>query len=354
MAASPARSRRKRGGFSRFFRLWCLALALLGLFVLAKLWRALERYEANSPEAAITSFLQGLPDADEEQLLAQSGFALSPYEKPGAYRQALVNLCKEVPSRRDQLRFSKQLSEQEGTVKVLFEGGSLSLSLHRAGAEEPWQVTPPAPSTLCCTLLAPAHLALTVNGAPLPAGQALAARAAEGYEELAEPPQLLEYRLEGLLDLPRVEASLPDGTCWEVELTPPREGETRTQIAAPVPADQQAGLESIARAAAQAYARYISRDADFAQVDAYLWPGTALENTVRTLDTYWYTNHIGSSFENEEFLGGGSLGPDCCWIELKMDYRVDLGYRQSVLPIHYRMYAALREGSWKLVSLESL
>lgn len=354
MASSSTPARRRRGGFGRFFLIWCLALALIGVLVLAKLWHSLSQYEKNSPEAAVTDFLQNIASADEEQLLQGSGFSLSPYERPGAYGQAMQELFADIPADRDQLRFSKQLTGNEGTVKVIASSGSVQLELRREEEGEPWQVIPPSPQTLTCTLLAPAHVSLSVNGKALPSQEAVSSRAAEGYEELPTPPQVLEYRLEGLVNLPEVEASLSDGTSWKVEVPEAQVGQTSAQAAAPVPADQQPGLESFARSAAQTYVRYVSRDADFSQVDAFLWPNTTLRETVRTLDNYWYTDHVSSSFENEEFLGSGSLGPDCCWIELKMDYRVNIGYKQVVLPVHYRMYAALSEGNWKLVSMESL
>ena len=36
MASSSTPARRRRGGFGRFFLIWCLALALIGVLVLAK------------------------------------------------------------------------------------------------------------------------------------------------------------------------------------------------------------------------------------------------------------------------------------------------------------------------------
>ena len=79
MASSSTPARRRRGGFGRFFLIWCLALALIGVLVLAKLWHSLSQYEKNSPEAAVTDFLQNIASADEEQLLQGSEIIELPF-----------------------------------------------------------------------------------------------------------------------------------------------------------------------------------------------------------------------------------------------------------------------------------
>ena len=48
------------------------------------------------------------------------------------------------------------------------------------------------------------------------------------------------------------------------------------------------------------------------------------------------------------------MSDTCCWVELKLEYLVDIGYREVTIPVHYRLYAAQLDGAWKLVSMESL
>lgn len=348
MAAKPKKLRRKRR-FSRFLFFWTAALAVAVVLLLVQLWTALAKYENATPEAAVIRFLETTEKADEQQLLEQSGFVLSPYEKPGAYGAALRASLEGIPADRDTLRFSKKEKGDACTVKVIAPDASVTLELTRAKAGG-WTVCPPVPQTRSCTILAPAHAAVTVNGQPLSANQSTGSRTAAGYGDLAEAPQVLEYKLDGLLAAPEVAAALADGTACTVQ--PGKDG--AVEVTVPVPAAQQQELTSFAWDTAHAYVRYISRDAVFAEVDAYLYPNTPLREAVRTFDTYWYTDHTSAAFANEELVAAGSVGDSCCWVELKLEYLVDIGYREVTIPVHYRFYAAQLDGAWKLVSMESL
>ena len=348
MATQPKKSRRK-GRFSRFLFFWTAALAVLVAVLLVQLWAALARYESTTPEAAVMQFLKTVQSADEQQLLEQSGFALSPYEKPGAYRDAVSASLEGIPADREQLRFAKQQKDGACTVKVIAPDASVTLELIEKETGG-WTVRPPVPETQSCTILAPSHAAVTVNGQPLPADQSTGSRTATGYEDLADAPQVLEYKLDGLLAAPEVAAVLEDGTACAVQAG--KDG--AVEITAPVPAAQQQELTDFAWNAAHAYVRYVSRDAAFGEVDVYLHPDTPLRETVRTFDTYWYTDHNSATFANEELLATGSVSDTCCWVELKLEYLVDIGYREVTIPVHYRLYAAKLDGAWKLVSMESL
>ena len=128
MATQPKKSRRK-GRFSRFLFFWTAALAVLVAVLLVQLWAALARYESTTPEAAVMQFLKTVQSADEQQLLEQSGFALSPYEKPGAYRDAVSVSLEGIPADREQLRFAKQQKDGACTVKVIAPDASVTLEL---------------------------------------------------------------------------------------------------------------------------------------------------------------------------------------------------------------------------------
>lgn len=348
MATQPKKSRRK-GRFSRFLFFWTAGLAVIVVLLLVQLWAALAKYESAIPEAAVMQFLKTVQKADEQQLLEQSGFALSPYEKPGAYRDAVAASLQGIPADRDVLRFAKQQKEGTCTVKVIAPDASVTLELTEKESGG-WTVRPPLPETQSCTILAPSHVAVTVNGQPLSAEQSTGSRAATGYDDLAEAPQVLEYKLDGLLAAPEVTAALADGTACTVQTG--KDG--AVEVTAPIPAAQLQELTDFAWNTAHAYVRYISRDAAFGEVDPYLYPDTPLREAVRTFDTYWYTDHSSATFANEELLATGSVGDTCCWVELKLEYLVDIGYREVTIPVHYRFYAAQLDGAWKLVSMESL
>ena len=347
--ATPLKKSNRKRRFSRFLFFWTAALTVAVVLLLIQLWVVLSKYESTTPEAAVMRFLEMVEEGDEAQLLEQAGVTLSAYEKPGAYQSMVKASLQGIPADRNALRFSKKEKEEACTVKVIAPSASATLELAKT-EEGGWMVCPPKPQTQSCTILAPSHSAVKVNGQLLRPEESAGSCVAAGYEDLDDAPQMLEYKLNGLLAAPEVTAELEDGTACTV--VPGREG--MVEVTVPVPAAQQPELTRFAWDTAHAYVRYISRDAGFAEVDPYLYPNTSLREAVRTFDTYWYTDHTSAEFVNEELLAMGSVSNHCCWVELKLEYLVDIGYREVSIPVHYRFCAAVLNGEWKLVSMESL
>lgn len=345
-------TKEKRGhGFAVVLLLWALALAAAVGLLLNRLWSFLESYEQGTPLVAVEKFLAEWEDLSEEELAVRNGMALSPYETPGAYKQAVREQIEGLVPDKEQLRLATTLDgDARKEVKVACGEKVLPMSLVR-GKDGTWQVVLPPVETQSFTVQAPQHAQVQVNDIALEAAAAGSAVPVHGYTDMPSAPVALEYTLAGLLGAPQVTAVLGGGQECTV-----RQSENVFVVSAPVPPEQQQTLEEFAVGFAKLYANYISNDAAFGELDATLLPGTALRDALRTFSAYWYTDHDAVDYENLEILGEGSVGENCAWVELKLDYVVIRykGMRRNVLPLHYRLYAVMQEGRWQMVSIDNL
>ena len=117
--------------------------------------------------------------------------------------------------------------------------------------------------------------------------------------------------------------------------------------------EDAAALEGFFDRTARVYARYVSADASFAELQGALVGDTEFYNSLRTFDSSWYVSHDSTAFEDFSVSELESLGPDAAAGTVRFTYMVyKEGLRPRSYPSVYRMYAVRGENGWKLLDLQ--
>ena len=142
-----------------------LALTLAGGAALAWMWRALERYEAATPEASILSCIRAVQAGGEAP---EPPYELLPgrFGSEKDYWAAAEKQLAALPASRDELRFFRTAQGEAVRYTVTAQEGQKAefLLYPQQGGWRAWPIVPALPDY---SFTAPATARLWVNGVPL-------------------------------------------------------------------------------------------------------------------------------------------------------------------------------------------
>lgn len=324
-----------------------LALTLAGGAALAWMWRALERYEAATPEASILSCIRAVQAGGEAP---EPPYELLPgrFGSEKDYWAAAEKQLAALPASRDELRFFRTAQGEAVRYTVTAQEGQKAefLLYPQQGGWRAWPIVPALPDY---SFTAPATARLWVNGVPLSYAEKVGGAAAPGFEALGETaPQVYTYQVSGLLAPPELTAESDEGECL-VEWSGERAAHVEVRLAGEAADELAAFLERAARV----YAAFVSSDAAFSELSPLLVKDTAFYHDLRTFDSHWYVSHDSVEFEEMQVLELASAGGEAASGTVSFTYVVKKeGLKPRSYPSCYRMCAVRRDGAWRLLALQ--
>lgn len=352
-------TREKKKGLSRYAKgllVLFLACCLLIAGALVWLYKALQTYEATTPNAALATYFKRLAAGELETIHAESGFTPTRWNT-WAHYDAFITQLFENPSNGYTWRATAGQTEDGGKLWQVYAGaeplGKVAL-YEGAGQNGGWRVSVPMSYCKSRTVSAPGHVTVYVNGEALLPQDASETRPLAEFDGLEEPalmPKTLDYVLEPMLFEPDIKAMAPNGSpCLMLR------GETDTDLVAKVvlPPEDEAAMAARLEAAARLHALYITGDAAFDEVQGCLYPGTDFYHRLRTFDSQWYVDHDSASFREVEVTNIESHAEDSFTGNIHFVYQIHRGTHLHEFPSAYRMSFTLRDGTWQLVQLQVL
>ena len=239
-----------------------LFLAVAGLAV----WGMVTAYATpeQSSLQAVEGYLESLRVGDFERINRESGFTPSPlcgWRNYDDHLRALYGDDFEA------LAIAEPESSGDGAqVYAVSQDGTPLAQIHAVPQEGDWQVfTDIAADYQPYTIVAPAHLQVTVNGLAMSPDDVVQTRAVDGYGELPEDagaPHLLTYETPPLFTQPEVTAT-SGLVAWEDD----------TRLATVTLPVQDEALDTIVTDTFAQYAGYMAGDDDWEDLEPLLWPG---------------------------------------------------------------------------------
>lgn len=344
----------RKSGQKKIFRIVLLAIAGLNLcaiaLILLWLWNRLETYEKNSPEPAMRAYFEQMHGGGLEDAAAQihPGGLNTLKDTADWLRQTFTG----DPAAYRYVQLSKT---QEGLRYAVYDGSHRLgyVRLQSANGENgPWSARAEVTLLEPYTVRAPAFVQVSLNGRPLPdACRTEKSEPVEAFAALRNKeaiPQMVEYTVSGLLLEPAFTASTPDGRAAAVSF------DAQARLAAvTVPAEGtvKKEFEQLLETAAKTYARYISQDAEWAELMACVYKNSDFYDAVRNYDGKWYNKHIGYAFENFSITGVESYAADSFAGDVSFDYVVKRTHDTHTYPTRYRLAFQKIDGRYQLVNL---
>lgn len=334
---------------------------LVGLGGLSWVWNYLVEYEKSNPQHAVREILTLYQAGDYAGAMARAGvkesgfFTASEYE---AYVKKALGDLDEVKIYETQAEGKKAYrlkgSSGSGIRFVLDEmSGKLKYGLPLYQAKED------TVATQSWQIYAPPHVKVNVNGTELTqeyrAQNAKGCSAFDGLKDAGLAPVQSVYKITGLINPPEISLS---GIPKEEYHMQASDGTISITL---YPSDVKRVLyEEIALETAKTYAKFVSRDAKFAELKKYLYPETKFYDSIRNYSNYWYIEHDSISFENVKVQNTVEYSETHFSTEVSFDFVVNKSATEKMrafsrtYPTGYRLSFLKIENGWQAANIEIL
>ena len=346
-----------------------LLMVPLGIGVLGMLWDFLEEYQESLPENAAQQGLMLFENQQLEALAPYFSYTPHPLEAEGNFAQAVEQYF--APKEGGKGEYSLIPKVGTGSEKrfvVALDGVQIAeLVLTPSGKTQryqldTWQISDievsPISGKYGVEILAPAGIQLTINANDLSQDYMVdnaVAMDVSGYRELPEgygQPTYIRYRVEGLLQMPQVEAQAVDGGSCALNLTEEKDGIAYYEVIHYASEEFASASGVKAENVAKLYAEFITKDASFGELLPYLLENGSLYNHLYGFSNAWYITHDANAFENLEmdnFILYDASHYSC---NIQFDYYIYMGSKSYQYPTAYTLYFVREGEQWKLASLE--
>lgn len=339
----------QKGAFKRFLLGYALVNICITAIILALLWQGLEQYETCTPEriaVALANRLEegNLSDFETAPQLQSTPFATQ-QDRETKVREAVKE--KSLYTLKGKEEHEYQICNDEGAIakiSIVPTGEKTWMGFQKYQIEQPEILLA---LTQQYKIQCPIGTEVLVNGETLGQEYQSGSEPIAGYQGISEQytvPQQITYQLETMTE-PTVEASL-EGEACDISIT-----EDTIQILPKVSQEVQQEIMPLAEQAAQFYARFITRDASFGQLQPYLLANTEYYKSLTSFYNPWYVEHDSYQFSNlvcSEFKRYSSQQISC---EVRFDYKLYRGRRVHDLPGAYTFYYQKTEQGWKIANM---
>lgn len=347
---------------SHFFRDLCIYFVLFLVVIAVALWflyAALTKYEASTPDAALANYFALLEQGNYEELYASSGFTETLLNTKEEYIQYLKTVYAEGTTGL-QLREKvstdstvKQFSVYRGNSKI----STLLVSQKKGDASGAWTVSTQVVYQPAYEIIASPDSRLTVNGIELSLlnlpTESVSSTLFTGTSNSTYLPPVNQYRLENLLNPPRIEALSLNGDPCRVE--PQGDNAQRIHVYYSATPEQQAAHETLAKDVATTYAAFIATDASRTELMSYIYRDSDFAVTITNFRNDWFSSHDNYRFDHLNITQYHRYSDTdfTCDVSFTPVYT---NYGQEIVsePVHYRLVFLQVEGEWKLLSLTSV
>lgn len=337
-----------------------LCILLAGLGGLVCLWNYLEEYEKSTPQYAAGELLDLYRTGDFSAAMNLVGVDAKQFfddkQYPAYIKDTLGNLdtVRTVEGSADGKKTLSLRGESGKSLRFQLVNGNKRLSygmVSLALRQEPIPLSG-------LTIRAPSHASVTVNGTTLTdeyqTGDATVSQQFPILRDSSRMPTETVYQIDGLILEPQL--ALEGKTEADYHLA--RSKDTAEFTMLPTTSVRQQ-YEALALETAQVYAKFISHDAQFTDLEKYLYKDTDFYSAIRSFSNKWYSSHTGVRFEDLTVNNTVEYSPDHFSSEVSFDYVVYRGNaakpsQEWHYPTKYRLYFLRTNDNWKAVEIDSL
>lgn len=328
------------------------AAIIVGLNVL---WGFLEEYEQSLPEKAVDIVIARLEQGDTDAVYESCGFTPNEYEDDSAAREYAAGLF------RGELSYTKDVKQSTDDLPVYAikcDGKRVcSLSLKKTGEKTGWgfplyeaaDFSGVEIPTSEITITAPDNALIYINGKlaePEPVSSKAMAECEHFYGYIDKAPAMAEYTFGGFTAMPEVKAARPDGSQL---LGSAESGKfSFTPDGGEIPQE----LSDLAVKASQTYSKFISADAAFSAVAAYIPEDVPLYENIRTYEARFYTPHSDYDFLDVNVRDFRRYTADCVSLTVTYTQRIYAGYLGDFdFPTDNTIYLAKTGEEWVVTDI---
>lgn len=340
--------------FAAILFITCGALTAGGLF---RLYKTAEAYELSSPDNAAERVLSLFREKNCDELIKLSGITLSELEAADHLAAAIE---RGAPS--GSYSFSRTKNGCYRLSRGEYELAELYLTCKKSGGSYGFDLWEPESLVLAA---APKSYTVTVSPAALPtangilleerlidkaASDKLAKELFKSFGSLSDelsptPPAV--YRLEGLYCPPEI--SIADGANRKCVINTL---ENSITVSLYPDSETIAEVSSIAAAAAESYAKFITNDAALDDVLPYFLSGSQFYRNLCEFYNGWYNAHDSYSFEEPRFAGWQIYDDSHISCMIMFNYRITMGRHEYEYPSKYSMSLVRTDSGWKISDLK--
>ncbi len=355
---SPRRRKRRSKGtiVFRVIFLTMLAASLAAvLFGLKVLCSFLEDYEQSLPEKAAENVISELRQGNTEALYQSAGFVPNEYEDDSAAREYVSSLLD------GELTCSKNVKESSGgglVYNIKCDGKTVcQLSLRKTGEKteygfelyEPGEFSGLSVPTKEITVKAPDSAQLYIRGKRV-TQEPVSTEAIPECEHFCgyidKEVSMAAYRISGFTELPEVSAVFPDNS----ELKCTRNGNEYSFSLESGDIPQE--LSELAVNASKTYSKFISADAPFSAVAAFVPEDVPFYENIRDYESNFYTPHSDYDFLDVKVCGSQRYTEGCAAVRVTYTQRIYAGwYGDFDFPTDNTVYLAEHGGEWLVTDI---
>lgn len=340
-----SRSRFIRGLAVFFFV--CLAAALAGLFWF---WGFLNRYEMQTPDAALREYSQLIKNRDFETIFQRGNFEVNELNDKDSYINTLQKL---YTSGEDIKYLKKGVQGKEIIYSVYIDGAEAgSIQLYESGSKSGLALAarPLLEGNVHIKISAPKYAKIYLDGQELEQSfivEEIPHKAFKGApEELI--PKTAVYEVKNLLSMPEITADANGRSCVVLQ----ENGEFK--IVPAISGIDVPEYEQLITKTAKVYANFVSRDAPRSDILALAMPNTSFAKSMQNFSNMWYIDHDTFAFENLQVKDIVEHSETSFSGYISFDYIVKRGAKTNTFPAKYYMMFLKENGKWKLYDLHTL
>lgn len=357
MPIEQSAHRKQTVGFTvQPFPLFLIMLTVLCAVTVVALWLhvydTVSDYEKSQPSGVLRQIEAMFEQKNYAALLEHSDLILSPYEDLSALEQRMQELTGGTTSDVQIVQCDETHYDVLGGRNTLATVVLRHIPSDKDDGFGTWEnerltlaISPRTNLIVDC----PDGVTVWVNGKPSKDAEKAEKATDTAYGTLpAQVPQavFMRYFITGLLCKPEITAEDAAGRPCRIEQT----GDMIRVVREPDEALTQR-LSSLAIAASQMYARYITKDAERTDVLPFFLEGTEIHSHIQNFYSGWYNDHDAYSFSNAQISKISMLDDMHISCDITFDYTIKMGRHTFDYPSHYTLYFVKLNAGWKISNL---
>lgn len=333
-------------GLAVFFFI-CLAAALAGLFWF---WGFLNRYEMQTPDAALREYTQLIKNGDFETIFQRGNFEITQLNDKSSYINALQKL---YTSGEDIKYLKKGVQGKEIIYTVYINGKEAGLiQLYKNGSKTGTALSakPLLLGNVHFKIKAPEYAKVFLDDEELASSFIVEKTPNKDYKNAPEAlvPKTVIYEFKNLLIMPSIRAEAGGRACVVLE----EKGEFK--VIPTISGVDMPEYEKLITKTAKVYANFVSRDAPRSDILALAMPNTAFSKSMQSFSNVWYIDHDAFAFEKLQVKDIIEHSETAFSGHISFDYIVKRGAKTNTFPAKYYMMFLKENGKWKLYDLHTL
>ena len=330
-----------------------LIMAVAGLLVF--FWQVMGEYEESRPTSVVSQTLSVLNECDEEKIcdMMASNGTLSEFDRAADIEGILT--AKISGKKLDYAEKRGEHSDEAPVYSIRADKDEIAI-LRLTKTENTdnrfgkWEATLEM-ATESIEILAPDTATVSINGIELSdehvAERDIAVEELSRLPESVTQPKMKKYSVNGIHFLDGVTAVTEKGVTAEVlPGESNEEGALCYTVSFTGDDSLKAEHEELIKKIATVYSNYVSIDATFAELNAYLVKGSELSRRLSTLPVNFYAIHDGWEIRNFETKNYLYYSEDCYSVNVVYDYVILRKGKEDTIKTDMTLVMVKLSGGW--------